>query len=125
MSDERIALDEGGLTVQEMRAILESMPADVTFVDADDKVRFYTGRYRIFSRKPEDIGADVVECHSPGFQGEAARLISELRNGWRDEATFLSEKNGRIVSIRYLPIRDGDEYLGILEVAQWADEVGA
>ena len=124
MAEERIDLDEGELTVRQMRAMLESMPADITFADADNMIRFYTGRYRIFDREPENIGTSVIACHSPGIQGDVDRLIAELRDGWRDEAVFLEEKGGRPVSVRYVPIRDGDDYLGILEIAQWADEVG-
>ena len=124
MAEERIDLDEGELTVREMRALLETWPADVTFADADNIIRFYTGRHRIFDREPENIGTSVIACHSPGIQGDVERLITELRDGWRDEATFLEEKGGRFVSVRYIPVRDGEEYLGILEVAQWVDEVG-
>jgi len=122
-ANERFDLDTGALTLVELRAILESLPADVTFADADNIVRFYTGRYRIFNRRPENIGTNVVECHSPGTRPEVARLIGELREGWRDEATFLSEKNGRPVHVRYLPVRSGEEYLGLLEIVQWLDEI--
>ncbi len=97
----------------------------MTFADAENVLRFYTGRYRIFSRTPDIIGTSMIECHSPGSQGNVERLVAELRDGWRDEATFLEEKDGRPVHIRYLPVRDGDEYLGILEIAQWADDMGA
>ena len=124
-SADRIDLDTGSLTLAEMRAMLESMPADVTFADADNIIRFYTGRYRIFDRKPENIGESVITCHSPGSQGRVEQLISELREGWREEATFLESKNGRPVHVRYLPLRDGEEYLGTLEIVQWADEIGA
>ncbi len=125
MSTEHFDLDTGSLSLTEMQAILESFPADVTFIDAEGLVRFYTGRYRIFNRTPEIIGTDVIVCHSPGSQARVAQLIAELRDGWRDEATFLEEKHGRPVHVRYLPVRDGDTYLGVLEICQWADEIGA
>jgi len=125
MAAERIDLDTGALKLEELKAILEHLPADVTFADAENVLRFYTGRYRIFNRTPESIGTSMIACHSPGSQGNVERLVAELRDGWRDEATFLEEKGGRPVHVRYLPIRDGDTYLGVLEIAQWADEIGA
>jgi DUF438 domain-containing protein len=118
-------LDTGALELHEMRSVLEHLPADVTFADAENVLRFYTGRYRIFDRRPEIIGTSMIECHSPSSRAAVERLVAELRDGWRDEATFLEEKDGRPVHIRYVPVREGGRYLGILEVAQWADEIGA
>jgi DUF438 domain-containing protein len=125
MSDSRVELDTGALKLEELRSILEHLPADVTFADAENVLRFYTGRYRIFDRTPETIGTSMIECHSPSSRANVERLVAELRDGWRDEATFLEEKGGRPVHIRYLPVRDNGTYLGILEIAQWADEIGA
>lgn len=124
MGEQRIDLDTGALKLEELKAIMEHMPADVTFADAENAIRFYTGRYRIFDRSPEIIGTSMITCHSPGSQGNVERLVAELRDGWRDEATFIEEKDGRPVHIRYLPVREGDTYLGILEIVQWADEIG-
>lgn len=124
--EERIELDHGSMSVGEMRAVLESLPADVTFADADGVTRFFTGRHRIFTRLPSHIGTGVAECHSPATKPRVGRLIAELRDGWRDEAAFLTEKDGRPVHVRYLPVRDSEGvYLGVLEVAQWADELQA
>lgn len=126
MTAERHELDLGALTLDEMRAILESLPADVTFSDVDNRVRFVTGRYRIFDRPAGIIGHDVVECHSPATRPRVKQLIGELATGWRDEAVLLAEKADRPVHVRYLPVRDAaGDYLGVLEVAQWADEVSA
>lgn len=121
---EHIELDTGALSVSDMRAILESLPADCTFADAQGITRFYTGRYRIFDRRPGHIGTSVVDCHPPEVRGRVAQLLSELSTGWRDEAVFLTEKDGRQVHVRYLPVRDADDtYRGVLEIAQWVDEI--
>jgi DUF438 domain-containing protein len=125
MHDQRHELDTGSLRLDELKAIMESMPADVTFADAENVLRFYTGRYRIFDRTPDVIGTSMIDCHSPASRDGVERLVAELRDGWRDEATFLEEKNGRPVHVRYLPVREGDRYLGVLEIAQWADEIEA
>lgn len=117
-----IRLAHGALTPQQLTAAFAAFPADVTFVDADDVVRYYS-QYRIFSRTPECLDRGVLECHSPGTRAQVARLIAELRDGWRDDAVFLTEKDGRPVQTRYAAVHGADgEYLGCLEIAQWADE---
>ncbi len=123
MSEQPMTFDAGTLTYAQVRALLGALEADITFVDGEDTVRYYNEAYRIFTRKPSDIGRNVVSCHSPGVQGRVAQLISELREGWRDDAEFLERKDGRLVRVRYLALRDEDgEYLGILEVARYLDE---
>jgi DUF438 domain-containing protein len=51
------------------------------------------------------------------------QLVSELATGWRDDASFVEETDGRLVHTRYIAVRDGEEYLGCMEVAQWVDEI--
>jgi uncharacterized protein len=121
--EDRHSLETGRLTLAQMKGILESIPADCTFSDAENIVRFYTERHRIFDRKPSVIGTSVIDCHSPASRPRVEQLISELASGWRDEAVFLTEKNERPVHVRYLPVRDSEgEYLGVFEIAQWADQ---
>ena len=119
MSPDLVELDTGALTVEQMKLILAAIPMDVTFVDENDEVRYYSEAYRIFRRTPDAIGSNVVDCHSPGVRGRVSQLISELRQGWRDQAEFLEKVKGRLVQVRYLALRDeGGEYRGVLELAQ-------
>ena len=118
-----VEFTNGSMTPQQLVAAFAGIPADITFVDADGIVRYYSD-YRIFSRTPEALGRDVVECHGEATRPAVARLLAEFRDGWRDEALFLAEKDGRNVSTRYLALRDADgAYLGCLEIAQWVDEI--
>ena len=124
MADPRLTLTNGALTSEQLAAAFSAIPADVTFVDSVDVVRYYS-EYRIFSRTPECLDRGVLECHSPGTRAQVARLIAELRDGWREDAVFLTEKDGRPVQTRYVAVRgDAGEYVGCLEIAQWADESG-
>jgi len=119
-----IRFPAGVLTRDQLAAAFSAIPADVTFIDADGIVRYYS-EYRIFSRTRDCLDRDVLECHPSATRAGVAQLVGELRDGWREEALFLTEKNGRPVSVRYSAVRDaGGAYLGCLEVAQWADEVG-
>ena len=122
MAGDLIDLPFGRLSLEQLVGVLAAMPADITFVDAEDVVRYYSA-YRIFSRTPECLDRGVLECHSPSTRPGVARLIAELRDGWRDEAVFLTEKDGRPVQTRYAAVRDSEgAYLGCLEIALWADE---
>jgi DUF438 domain-containing protein len=101
-------------------ALCPAAPADVTFVDGDGVVRHFS-QYRIFSRPKSCLDRDVLACHSESSRPGIARLLAEFRDGWRDEAYFLSQKDGRDVDVRYVAVRDADGgYLGCLEIAQWA-----
>ncbi len=124
MATGSIDLPHGSLTAEQVAAVFSAIPADVTFVDAENVVRYYS-EYRIFDRTPGCLDRDVLECHSPRTRSGIERLISEFRDGWRDEATFLELKGGRPVNVRYVALRDADgSYLGVVEVASWADDDG-
>ena len=126
MSHARIQFESGTLAPAELAAAFAALPADITFVDADGIVRYFS-TYRIFSRPPECLDTHVLDCHSESTRPGIARLLSELASGWRDEAVFLEQKGGRDVRVRYVALRDSEgAYLGCLEIAQWADDpVGA
>jgi DUF438 domain-containing protein len=117
-----IRVGSGSLTPRQLVAAFAALHADVTFVDADGIVRHYSD-YRIFTRTPDALGTHVELCHSEASRARVAQLISELATGWRDDAAFIEDKDGRLVHTRYIAVRDGDEYLGCLEVAQWVDEI--
>lgn len=116
MSDP-IPMHVGELLPREVRLILESMPLDMTFVDENRIVRWYSP-YRLFKRRPEDIGKDVIMCHSLATRGNVDRLMSEFESGWRDSAEFLTHSDAGETSVRYLALRDAEGvYRGTLEIA--------
>jgi hypothetical protein len=121
-ADGPIPLDTGALTPEQVRLVLNELQLDVTFVDEHNVIRYYSERFRIFNRAPEDIGTDVVGCHSPGTRSRVERLLSELASGWRDSAEFLEKKGERLVDVRYVALRDETgTYRGCLEIAGWAE----
>lgn len=122
MSDEYIQFDTGTLSTDEVRAILGHLHLDITLVDAQDRVRYYSEGFRVFRRAPENLGTNVLECHSPSTRPRVAQLMSELRSGWRDDAEFLVQNDGRNVEVRYIALRDeAGEYQGVLEIARYLD----
>ena len=124
METGRIAFRHGSLAIGELAAAFSAIPADVTFVDADGVVRYFSD-HRIFLRPESCLGSDVLACHRPESRPGIARLLAEFRDGWREEAVFAARTNDRPVHIRYIALRDDDgAYLGCVELAQWADELG-
>ena len=103
-------------------ALVGEQVADVTFVDSEGVVRYFS-TYRIFGRPLSCLDEDVLLCHREESRPGIARMLAEFRDGWRDDAYFLSQKSGRDVDVRYVAVRDGaNAYLGCLEVTRWAQD---
>ena len=110
----------GSLTLEHLKAIFSTLPVDLTFVDAEDRVRFFTeGRNRVFARPKAIIGRLVQHCHPPSSVHIVDRIVGDFRAGRQDVAEFWLTFQGRFVHIRYFAIRnEGGTYLGTLEVTQ-------
>ncbi|GAB4233781.1 MAG: DUF438 domain-containing protein [Acidobacteriota bacterium] len=117
---ERIQLPTGSFTPQELEAILNTIPFDLTFVDKDDRVRYFTqGRERIFTRTRAILGRKVQLCHPPGSVHIVQQILDDFRSGKQSRAPFWINFKGRFVHIEYFALRDKDgNYLGTLEVSQ-------
>jgi len=110
----------GSLTPEQLHGILAALPVDLTFVDAEDRVAYFSeGRERIFARSKTILGRKVQNCHPPGSVHVVEKILEDFRSGRRDVAEFWINFGGRFVHIRYFPIRDAQgRYLGTLEVTQ-------
>src|SRR5690606_18680016 len=61
-----VHFDAGFLTPEELNAMLNTLPFDITFVDKDGAVKYFTqGKERIFARPKTVIGRQVSNCHPP------------------------------------------------------------
>jgi DUF438 domain-containing protein len=116
----RLELDTGALTAQEVNWLLRHLPVDVTYVDQEDTVRFFSQtRERIFPRSPAIIGRKVQKCHPPASVHRVQRILDDFRAGRCDQAEFWIQLDGKYIHIRYFAIRDqGGAYQGTLEVTQ-------
>ncbi len=115
-----IRLPSGSLRLEELRALLDTLPFDLTFVGADDTVRYFTeGRDRIFARPRAVLGRKVQNCHPPQSLDVVQGILDSFRKGEKDSYEFWIQMQGKMVHIRYFAVRDGKgEYLGTLEVTQ-------
>jgi len=116
----RVRLPSGSLTPAELDAILNSIPFDLTFVDKEDRVRYFTqGRERIFSRSRAILGRKVQLCHPPSSVHIVQQILDDFRSGRKSRAPFWINLRGRFVHIEYFALRNEDgDYLGTLEVSQ-------
>jgi len=113
------------LSLETIEAIFDALPAEVSFVDADDTVRYYSkGGRRIFKRTPAVIGRKVQNCHPKKSVHVVQQVLDDLRAGRREEAAFWIDLNGRKMYIRYFPVSDKNgDYIGTLEVTQDITEI--
>ncbi len=116
----RLRFPTGELTPQEVEAIFNALPVDITFVDKDDVVRYYSAtKDRIFVRTPAVIGRKVQDCHPQKSVHVVERILREFRERKREVAEFWINSQGKFVYIRYFPVwGQNGEYLGTLEVTQ-------
>ena len=113
-------LDVGKLTPEQVNLIFKNLPLDITFVDEDDRVAYYShGRERTFPRSPAVIGRKVQLCHPGSSVHVVERILKDFKEGRRDVADFWINSQGRFLYIRYFAIRDDQgNYRGTLEVNQ-------
>lgn len=120
ISPDLIKLSTGALAQAQIDLLLRTLPVDVTFVDENDEVRYFSQtRDRIFQRSPAIIGRKVQNCHPPQSLGKVQQILNDFRSGTRDVAEFWIQMADRFVVIQYYALRDekGD-YKGTLEVSQ-------
>jgi len=101
-------------------ALLDALPVDVTFVDEEDRVRYFNKEgKRIFARSRKIIGIKVQKCHPQKSIHVVNQILQDFRNNKRDSANFWIDLNERKIYIRYFAVRDKKgKYLGCLEVTQ-------
>jgi uncharacterized protein len=115
-----VHLPSGSFTAAEIKAILNTIPFDMTFVDRDDKVKYFTqGKERIFARSRSIINRDVRLCHPPGSVHIIEKILEDFKSGAASHAPFWIQMQGKFVLIEYFALRDENGgYLGTLEVSQ-------
>lgn len=115
-----LELDTGALTLEEVNLVLKSLPVDLTFVDENDTVRYYSATAeRIFPRSPAVVGRKVQNCHPPASVHMVNRILDAFKKGQRNVAEFWIEMKGKFILIRYFAVRDErGKYRGCLEVSQ-------
>ena len=117
--DNAIGLIGGTLTVEQLDAMLNTMPMEVTFVDHEDINRYFNDGEKVFKRPTTAIGRDVYSCHPPKVEPIVRGIIDSFRKGDRDNVAVWLEKQGRPFYVNYMAVRDqNNNYIGTLELVQ-------
>ncbi|MBL7060455.1 MAG: DUF438 domain-containing protein [Actinobacteria bacterium] len=117
---EEIKLSTGVLSEEELKSVLDALPVDITFIEKDDKVRFFN-RFedRIFKRPVSVIGRRIQDCHPKKSLAKVEQILKDFKDKKREVAEFWINLEGKLIYIRYFPVyTDGGKYLGCLEVSQ-------
>lgn len=114
-----IQLPSGSFSVEELLAILNHLPVDMTFVDKDDKVKYFSqGKERIFQRNRAILNRDVRLCHPPASAHIVDKIIDDFKSGKENQAPFWINMGGKMIHIEYFALRNNSgDYLGTLEVS--------
>ena len=118
--DGTIRLSTGEFSLAQLEAVFATIPLDITFVDANDKTRYFShGDTRAFPRPKSCLGRDVYDCHPPKSQEAVRRILTEFKSGKRDVSEFWFKAMGKFLYVRYFAVRDeAGNYLGALETTQ-------
>lgn len=117
--------DTGELQLEQLLMLFNALPVDLTFVDENNKVRYFTRpKDRIFPRSAAIIGRDVEKCHPPQSVHVVNEIIDSFRRGEQDKASFWINLKGKMILIQYFAMRnDQGVYKGVLEVSQDITEI--
>jgi DUF438 domain-containing protein len=121
----RIQMPTGSFTLEELISAFTIMPFDITFVDKDDTVRYFSpGKDRIFDRSRAILGRKVQYCHPPKSVHIVNQIVADFKAGKQDRARFWIQMGPRFIYIVYYALRDDQgNYLGTLEVTQDLTEI--
>lgn len=120
-----IKLPSGIFTTEQLTCMLNTLPFDITFVDKDDFVKYFSeGKERTFIRTRSIIGRNISNCHPPASVHIVEKIVNDFKTGRKDQEDFWIKLGDKFVLIRYYAVRnDKGEYLGVLEVTQDIKEI--
>lgn len=116
----KVKLPTGVFNLNELSSLFNALPFDITFVDKDDTVKFFShGEDRIFQRNKAILGRKVQFCHPPSSVHMVEQILDDFKSGAQSAASFWINFQGRFIHISYYAVRDeSKQYLGTLEVTQ-------
>lgn len=127
ISEGYIKMETGILSLKQLELFLNHLPVDITFIDHDDVVRYFShGKERIFARTKAVIGRTVQNCHPPRSVHVVEELLADFKSGKKDTEDFWIKFRDKYVYIRYFAVRDeNNQYIGTLEFTQNIDPIQA
>ena len=123
--DNKVDLHTGALTPEQIRLVFNHLPVDITYVDENDQVQFFsTPPHRIFTRTKAIIGREVKNCHPPQSVHVVEKIVESFRSGARSSESFWIHMGPKFILIQYFAVRDEQGvYRGVVEVSQEISEI--
>lgn len=117
-AENEIKLPTGILNLKELQWMLNGLPVDITFIDKDDAVKYFSdNKERVFVRTKSVIGRKVQNCHPPQSVDAVEKILSDFKAGKRDFADFWINFNEKFIFIKFIAVRDErSNYLGTVEI---------
>ncbi len=117
---DKVQLPSGSFSVEELTHVLNTLPVDITFVDKDDKVKYFSqGKERIFDRNRSILNRDVKMCHPPSSVHIVDQILRDFKSGKENRAPFWIQMGDKFIHIEYFAVRnENGDYLGTLEMSQ-------
>ena len=116
---DEVRMPGGHLTLPQLTALLNTIPMEISFVDADNINRFFNEGPKVFKRPGMAIDREVFFCHPPKVEPMVRSIIDSFRSGKADRVPVWMDKGGRTMLVTYLAVRDADRtYLGTVELVQ-------
>lgn len=124
-SSGEVDLKTGHLSAEQIQLIFNHLPVDITYVDENNQVKFFsTPEKRIFRRTNSIIGRDVKNCHPHESVHVVEQIVDAFRKGEKDKASFWIQMKGEFILIQYFAVRDEKgNYKGVVEVSQEITEI--
>lgn len=118
--NQKLDVSTGKLTLEQINLIFRHLPVDLSYVDENDIVCFYSDtEHRVFPRSKNVIGREVQNCHPRSSVHIVDEIIDKFRAGEEDIVDFWINKPGFFVYIHYTAVRDENgKFRGILEMMQ-------
>ncbi len=117
-------METGFMSPEELIKIFSRLPVDTTFIDRNDRVRFFSGGERVFPRSKNILGRKVQMCHPPKSVHIVNHILADFRAKKRENAEFWIQMGPKFIHITYYPLWDDNgEYMGTLEVSEDAAHV--
>ncbi len=114
-----VVMPGGHMTAEQLTALLNTIPMEITFVDADNINRFFNEGEKVFKRPGMAIDREVFSCHPPKIEAMVRSIIEDFRSGKRDIVPVWMEKGGKTMLVRYMAVRDKNgQYLGTVELVE-------
>ncbi len=118
-TEDEIVMKGGHMTVEQLEAMLNTIPLELTFVDVDNINRYFNEGPKVFKRPGMAIDREVFSCHPPKIEQMVRKIIEDFRNGTKDQVPVWMNKNGRTMLVTYMAVRDRNHhYIGTVEVVQ-------